>query len=662
MTNKIILAGNPNTGKTTLFNSITHKNYHVGNWHGITVQTAEEQFKFGKTVGQIADLPGLYSLNFHSAEEKVAHDYLQNNKDAVVVCVLDANNLKRNMLLALELAEQNYNLVLAVNMANEMPQLDFDALEKLLGIKVFAIDARNPKSVKNFLSSLLKISNFGHAKLPYLFRLANNLQDCALTRYQYIDKVLSQICYPSKVYGTSRLDKLFYNKYLALPIFLLVMLAVFAITFGAIGQNFSIIVSSLFEKFADLINSALVKLNISAWAHSLISNGVVAGIGVVVSFIPQIVLLNLCINFLEDIGYFSRVAFMFDSFFKKIGLSGKSIMSIFLGYGCSASAMLTTRALDDINLRKRTALVLPFASCNAKMPIYLVVCSAFFSSHKVLVVFLMYLFSILIGLFVSFVASRIKPQKTSVLMMEMPPIRVQRFSKTIKNAASSTIDFVKRVGSTIVLCSIFIWVLSNISFGFEYCTNIEHSILYSVSRIISPVLAPIGLNNWAIVVALVVGLSAKEMIVSCLAISNGVVGSLPLLAASLTNPASPAHLTVASAISFLVFVLLYTPCYSTIAVASKEIGKKFAANMFFFQFAVAYTFAFVAYRFSSMIVAGKIIELVIVLFVLALCISLVLIYIHKSKKKKCASCKGNFCGKNCLSKTDQTNRFFERKV
>ncbi|MBQ8468895.1 MAG: ferrous iron transporter B [Clostridia bacterium] len=620
MTN-IILVGNPNTGKTTLFNTITKKNNHVGNWHGITVDKSISSFKLGESEGTIVDLPGIYSLTAYTGEEKVATTYLEEHKSDVVVCLVDANTMKRSLLLAIELIKQNYSVVVAVNMSKEV-SVNYAEIQRKLGVPVVPIDARKRSGA---IAILQKVAE---GKKP-----RENF-DCVCSRGQIfnkIDEIMSSSGYREKIYGYSKLDKLLYNKYWALPIFMLVALFVFYLTFGHLGECLTSVVSNLFNYFSDYVNGILIKLNITPWAHSLVSNGIIGGIGVVVSFLPQVIILNLCLNFLEDMGYLSRVAICFDRPLKKIGLSGKSVMSILLGYGCTASAMLSTRTLESIDVKKRTALVLPFASCNAKLPIFLLVCSAFFNKFKVLIIFALYVFSIVLGLFVSFVAYKAINKTDSQFVMEIPPIRVQNPVKTIKNALSNTLDFIKRVGTTIVLCSVVVWLLSNVTITFKYATTVESSILYSVAHFVSPIFAPIGLNNWGAVVALIVGLSAKEMVVSSLAIINGVVGSLPALAASLAMPQSVVHFSPASALAFLVFVLLYSPCLSAISVMSKEIGKKFALFVFVYQIAIAYLASLVFY-----LIASNVVTAIIVLIVLALGGAVVIKY---TRNKKCKTCK-----------------------
>lgn len=649
MTN-VILVGNPNTGKTTLFNTLTKSNSHVGNWHGVTVQVEKKKFSYKGVKYTLCDLPGIYALKNYSQEEQVANQFLVENSNSLVINICDANNLSRNLLLTLQLLEKGYKVILAVNMANEVDNINYDALSKMLGIKVVPIDARKRKYA-NLLIEQVQQSAQNVSKRPsYIPKLTQDEEYNNAIRYNYIDVILNN-CTTAKTkenYGISKLDKIFFNKYLALPIFLIVMLLVFTITFGKIGNNFSLIVNNIYNLFADTLNTALCKLSISAWAHALIMQGIVGGIGVIVGFLPQVTLLFLCMNFLEDVGYLSRVAVMFDGYLNKIGLTGKSVFSILLGFGCTTTALLTTRALDNINLRKRTALIVPFASCSAKLPVYALICSAFFTKHKALMVFLMYVLGIAVGLGVSAIASKVSKKKDNTFIMELPPLRVPTIKKTIKNLFTNVNNFIKRVGGTLIICSVIVWILSNISFSFKYVTNVKDSILYTIANFIYPIFKPLGFSSPLIVVALIVGIIAKEMVVSCLAISNGVVGNLSVLATSLTLSTSVVHFTPASAVSFLVFILLYSPCISAISVTAKEIGAKFALFVFVFQFMLAYSCSFVAYFLSSLLCTGKILEFFIVIIVLALIIFAVLKCIHK--KRKCKTCKGIYCGKTCMQK------------
>ena len=654
---QFILVGNPNVGKTTLYNTLTKSNNQVGNWHGITVAAATKKFSLNGQECLMHDLPGLYSLDAYSAEEVEATKFLAQHKDYVVINICDAHNLRRNLLLTMQLTNAGHKVVLAVNMASEVKGIDYNLLAKRLGICVVPIDARKKKDCTKLTEVLCKIeagqSVISNSPKFSFAKSANGAGASSTSNatagrlkqisdiYSQIDQVLNGVLPQQKnTYGTNKLDKIFYNKYLYLPIFICTMLLVFVITFGGVGQLLSYIVENIYGLFADFVSNILVKLNISEWAYSLIMQGVIGGVGVVISFLPQVVLMMLCINFLEDIGYLSRVAFMLNGSLKKVGLTGKSVMCLLMGYGCTTTAMLATRGLDNYSYRKRAAYLLPFASCSAKLPVYAIICSAFFTNYKSLIVFGLYLLGATIGLIYMVISAKLSKSKPPEFIMEMPPLRLPTLKKTLKNAVSNITSFVKRVGGTLVICSVVVWLLTNISFGFKFVPGGEGSILSVIAKCIAPIFAPIGLGNWGVVIALLVGMVAKEMVVSCLSITNGIVGNLTELATSLTIASSVVSFTPASAASFLVFILLYSPCITALAVAAKELGRPVAIRIFVFQFAVAYVASLVTYWLVRL--GG--LSFLFGAIVLALVVVCVLKLTRKAsrrtikKPKKCANC------------------------
>ena len=646
MTN-IILVGNPNSGKTTLFNTITKSNNHVGNWHGVTVSVSSKNIRNTQGEYCVHDLPGVYSLDGFSPEEKIALNFLNQHNNDVVINVCDANSLSRNLLLTLELIEQGFKVVLAVNMFNEVDNVDYNKLSKALKIPVVPIDARKKHYVSDLLHTIKKYK-WQNNDLPYLKETKDAIEQKSV-KFAYIDKVLSICATPKKEpYGLCKIDKILLNKVFAIPIFFVMMLLIFAITFGAIGENFSQIINQIFHFCADQLNTLLCGLNISAWAHALVMQGVIGGVGVIIGFLPQITLLFLCINFLEDIGYLSRVSILFDGVLKKFGLSGKSLFSILLGFGCTTTAMLTTRALDNINLKKRTALVVPFASCSAKLPVFALVCSAFFVKHKPLIVLGLYILGIVIGLLISSIANKIGKKNAGEFILELPPLRLPTVKKTLKNVLTNVSNFIKRIGGTLILGSLIVWVLTNISFNFRYVTDVNDSMLYVVANKINWLFKPLGLNSSSLVLALLIGVVAKEMIISVLSISNGVVGNMAALATSLTINTSAAYLTMPSALAFLVFILLYSPCISALSVISKEISKKFAIFVFLFQFSLAYVCALIVKIIADRFYLGQILEGIIMLAVLALALVIVLKCIKN--RNKCKECKSVCNGKTCMQR------------
>ena len=345
-------------------------------------------------------------------------------------------------------------------------------------------------------------------------------------------------------------------------------------------------------------------------------------------------------NLLEDTGLMSRFAYMFDGYLKKIGLTGKSLFSLFLGYGCTTSAVITTRNLENINLRKRTTMLLPFIPCNAKLPVFLVTASLFFDKYKYLYVFLLYLFSLILMIVYAFVLKKIIPTASDVFILEMPKYRFPKLKKILLDVWVVVKDFVIKVGKLILFFGTFVWVLQNISVDFKFLNgeNFEKSLLYAFSSFISPIFKFIGLDTVGVVCALILGLVAKELIVVGLAVINGVGGSLSLLSQSLISSASVCSFTPVSSIVFLIFILIYSPCISALATLKNELGIKMATLVCLLQLIFAYSISFVVYKLLSVFSFGSLLACVFVVDILVL-------FVLKLKKKK--QCRGNCyeCGK-----------------
>lgn len=657
---KVILAGNPNTGKTTLFNTITRSSEHAGNWHGVTVEVKEKGFSFNNNKYLLCDLPGIYSLDSYSKEEEISAEYIEKNKDAIVVCIVDANNLRRNLYLALELKERTNRLIIAVNMAKEVKGLNEVSLSKELGAWVVKIDARKKKSVSCLLEEIEKMQEKRVEPAPRRARAkAFSLQEFereSKFKFIVIDKILTKCGYnPQGYYGYSKLDKFMLNGFWAFVLFAIIMGAVFFITFGSVGSFLSSIIGRLFEVIESFIMQKLETFIVSEPLLRFIEEGVMGGALTVLTFMPQIVLLFLCLNLLEDIGYLSRVAFMFDGLFKKVGLTGRSAFSLIMGFGCTTTACLTTRNLDSKSLRNRTTLLLPYMSCSAKLPIYAVICSAFFDKYKPLIVLALYLFAILLMLIVSLVfkaAEKGKEQDT--FMLEMPKYRFPNAKKIFKDALTSAKDFFVRVGGVLLISSMVVFLLYNFSFKLEYtiATGAD-SILESVAKVLSVIFVPLGFESVGAVVAIISGIVAKEMVVSSLAIINGT--TVAGLAYTLNLASSNVHFTTLSAISFLVFVLLYTPCVSAVISMKKEIGLKNAMFSVVLQFLMAYFMSMLVYGLGKLFCTGLWFVALAIIVLLAIIVCVVVKYLIKKIKTKtivclcvCNGCKEKCHGDNKL--------------
>ena len=388
------------------------------------------------------------------------------------------------------------------------------------------------------------------------------------------------------------------------------------------------------NKIFNILRKIINCTNINNVIKIFICDGVLGTIESVFSFIPQILIMLFLLNILEDVGLMSRVAFMFDGVMKKIGLNGKALFSLFLGYGCTTTAVLTTRNLENTRLRKRTVLLLPFSSCSAKLPVFLVLSSLFFEKYKYLFVFGLYIFSVFVSILVALFFNRFDNDYENVFLLEMPKLRVPGLKKTFFDSMKVLKEFVLKVGVLILFFGSTVWLLQNISTSFKFLNgkNFEMSLLYKFSELISPIFKFVGIENVGVVASLLLGLIAKEMIIVGFAMMNGVGGSLANLTTSLLSSTAVCNFTLTSSIVFLIFVLLYSPCFSALATIKSEMGLKTALIVFAFQFMIAYFVSFIVYRF---ILNPNWVLLLICVIVLDILFVLVL----KSKKKK--YCRGN---------------------
>lgn len=699
---KIILIGNPNTGKTTLFNTLTGASEHVGNWHGVTVDVKERTFLSVKNV-VLVDLPGLYSLDAFSPEEKISADFLKQNKNSLVINICDANNLSRNLYLTMQLLERGLNVCLAINMAKELKggAKIFEKIESVLGVKVFPIDARKKRSCKKLVNFCLDYAGTsdqnrdkkigaktitechtltaeraatgqhtsaaartitdGHTSVSTQQHINKDtpinagkdkamgavtdaaLKNLAKERYAKIDALLMRVgVSKAGEYGKSKLDRVLFNRFGAVAIFIALFAVIFFVTFGQFGATLSGVVCDGFAFVKNSLFPFLAAEN-GNWFFSFLNDGVFGGVVSVLSFLPQIMLLFLFINLLEDIGYLSRVAFMLDGKLARIGLTGRAVFSLLMGFGCTTSAAITTRNLDDKLLRRRTTLMLPNFSCSAKLPIFACICGVFLKNISVFAVFALYLLGVGVSLIIALISAKVDGRKAEngvspSFLMEMPKMRAPSISKILKAVWGHAKEFVVRVGSVILAMSILVWFINSFNFKLQFVGAEGNTILKFLGHILAPVFAPLGFNSDAIAVALLTGLVAKEMVLGALVLANGAAG-VSALGATLINPLSPAHFSAASAISFLVFVLLYPSCISSISAIRKEMGKKTMWLSVGLQFGIAYVMSFIAYEISKNGLWGVLGLGAVVAIVLAICVRRVVNYVKKGCKGDCHACR-----------------------
>ncbi len=645
----IVLVGNPNTGKTTLFNSLTRGHEHVGNWHGVTVEEKVGQFQFKNQKFSVVDLPGIYSLSPLSFEEKVAVEYLNRASADLVVNICDASNLGRNLYLTLSLIERGLNVLLVVNQIDKRPicKVDYGKLERLLGVRVVHLNADNKKDIEGLKGEITKLlragkpsatpphgcadlpadcaSSFNQAKkllqergVPYeeqtyyaiklleddeevkaKFKVEMAFGQCekiAGWRYEKIDKILAQTCTKNqRVYGKSKLDKIFLNRALALPIFLGLLCLVFYLTFFSFGGWLSDCLSGLIELVFNPAKTFIANVyGTQSWVYSLFADALFGGVGAIVSFLPQVALLFFFLSLLEDSGYLARVAFVFDDLLSRVGLSGKGVYTLLMGFGCSTTAVLTARNMEDKNSKIKTALLTPYMSCSAKFPIYAVLGGVFFGANNLFVIVGLYLLGVAVAILLSWVLEKsVLKSKAQSFILEFPPYRMISPKRTLSVLWQNVRLFLSRVGTLIVAMNVVVWVLSNFTITLKFVGSNGVSMLETFGRILAPIFTPLGFASWGLVSALLAGLVAKEVIVSSVAMF---AGGEALLASALFTTGSAVYLGSGGAVlSYLAFCLLYAPCLSSVGVLIKEIGGKWTAIGIAIQLAVAYAVSFVVY-------------------------------------------------------------------
>ncbi|AJA47466.1 ferrous iron transport protein B [Clostridium pasteurianum DSM 525 = ATCC 6013] len=582
------LVGNPNVGKTTLFNFLTGSNQYVGNWAGVTVEKKEGFLN--KSV-KIVDLPGIYAMDTYSNEEKVSKNFLLNDDVDVIVNIVDASNLDRNLYLTMQLKQFKKPIILVLNMIDVALKkgvtIDYKSLSKELNVTVIPIVASKHKDIDKIVDSLNN-TTFSTAidEKDYNFKSEKET-------YSYIESILNKCTDQSKEINkstTERIDNILLNKILAYPIFIGIICLIFKITFSWVGQPLQDLLDGLVnDSLIPLLHSALASS--SPWFSSLIVDGIVGGVGSVIVFLPIILTLFFCVSILEDSGYMARTAFLMDNIMRKMGLSGKAFIPVVISFGCSVPAIMASRTLESEKDRKLTALLVPLMSCNARLPIYALLAAAFFPKHQGLVIGSLYL----LGIFIAFIIgllfkSTIFKKDEEPLIIELPEYKLPELKSLLIHTWDKGKGFVKKAGTIIFSISVLIWLLSN--FGFTGMVNIESSFLAGIGHILVPIFKPLGFGTWQNSVALLTGLGAKEVVVSTLGVLYG--ANLSELLPKLFTPVT--------AYAFLVFVLLYPPCISALGTMKKEYGSKMTVFTIVYQILLAWIVSFTIYRIGLLII------------------------------------------------------------
>ncbi|MFQ7318770.1 MAG: ferrous iron transport protein B [Massilimicrobiota timonensis] len=669
MIKKIALIGNQNCGKTTLFNALTGSSQHVGNFPGVTVEQKTGFIKKHKDELELIDLPGIYSLSPYTSEEIVSIRYLLEEKPCLIINIIDATNMERNLYLTTQLLELNIPMILVLNMMDEVivsgNSIDIDGLKERLEMDVVPISASKNEGIEDVITAIEKnldqsshhidichgvvhkaIHSISHIvehsaqslHLPLRYCVTKIIEgdedmfdklhidqgdrhiiehilekmeeeagtdrEAALVdmRYSFIEDVCQHTVFieseTKEQIRSEKIDRLLTHKFLGIPIFILIMLFIFYLTFSLIGAPLQDLMDSLIGQFSNWIIHLLEVNDVAYWLRSLVGDGILAGVGSVLSFLPVIVILFFFLSMLEDSGYMARVAFVMDKALRKIGLSGRSFVPMLIGFGCSVPAIMATRTLSSDRDRKMTIILTPFMSCSAKLPIYGMIIAAFFPHKAAIVMLTIYCIGILVA-----IISAILLKNTVFIgepvpfVLELPAYRIPTLKNVYLNVLDKAKDFIHKAFTIIFMASIVIWFLQSFSFTFDFVSDSSQSILAAIGSFVSPIFAPLGFNDWRASTALMTGITAKESVVSTLTVLTQSSSTAAF------HQALAGIFTPLSAFAFLVFTVLYMPCVAAFAATRRELHSWIQAILtVLFQTGMAYLVAFLIYQIGHLFI------------------------------------------------------------
>ena len=658
----IALAGNPNSGKSTLFNALTGGTAFVGNWPGVTVEKRGGKMTLGGEQINVMDLPGIYSLSPYTSEEIISRDYIINEKPDAIVNIVDASNLERNLYLTTQLIELGVPVIVALNMMDVVKakgeQLSAKELSTQLGCPVCEISAINKTGFPELKEAITKViakPEIGATSFKYAADIEDAIENIksvagtegasaisgensfyALKILSDDEKAISSINVPAKVMDVAKesretletkydddiesivaeqryawiksimnsvivkrrdkkmtisdkIDKVLTNKILALPIFFAIIYVIYYICLNPnglgkklVGITFTWVINAMIWTATTLTN-----LGVSPWLVSLVSDGIVFGVGIVVAFIPYLMILFVFLAILEECGYMARVTFIMDRVFRRFGLSGKSFIPMLLGTGCTVQAMAATRTIEDENDRKMTIFLTPFMPCATMMPTVILVISIFTDSALVapLVYIGAIIFIIIGGIFLKNTLLKGKP---APFVMELPEYKMPRLKNIWHFVWEKTVGIFRKLTSIIVISTVVVWFLKYFSFSFQAVETLDQSMLAGIGRFLAPLFIPLGFGKWELISSMITGYVAKDNMTATLGLIFG---------ADITTGALSTFLTPASAVSFLLFFILSCPCFASIGAMRKELGSaKLTWQAIAFQMGSAYVVALVAYQ------------------------------------------------------------------
>lgn len=621
----VALTGNPNTGKSTVFNELTGIRQKIGNWPGVTIDKKQGYTNHNGRAIAVMDLPGTYSLNARSAEEKIVENYLKSERPDIVVDVIDSANIDRNLFLCLQLLERRIPVLLDLNMQDEAQkkgvEISTAKLSKMLGMPVVQTVGRSSKSTKKLLDVFTSTVMSDYHNSPeveaYIARLdeirrtvtdpAKQEEAVMEERYAFIDRIVSETVtfHQAGADVSDKLDRVLANGFLSIPVMLAMMYLAFQITFTWIGQPVADFLDALInEDFMEWAGEMLAGLGVADWMQSLICDGIIAGVGGVMTFVPLIFTLFFCLSFLDGTGYMARVAFVLDPIMKKSGLSGKAVMPIITGFGCAVPGIMGARVLDSNRDRMLTILVTPFLTCGAKLPVLALFGAVFFGGQAANVVFAMYIVGILGAFLASAVYTKtIFKAEDASFVLELPPYRWPDMKTVLLETWDKGKGYLIKAGTIILAMSVLIWFLSSYNMNGPV-DDMSESFLAALGGAMSVLFTFHGFDTWEAGSAMLTGIMAKEAVVSTMGILYGLPDLSPdmdeaEMIATAAGSGLAAAFTPASALAFMVFSQLYTPCMTALGTIKKETGSwywmGFSAVS---QFVIGWGVSLIVYRIA----------------------------------------------------------------